>query len=922
MNRVFRFLSILLLLTSFLYSAQTSFKVSYDPDYAPFSYLENGKPEGLLVDYWKLWAEKNNYSLEFINGKHWGDAVELVNEGKVDFFLGTNPYKPWMKASKSIYKTTISLFINKDFSKDFNLNAPYLIGIIGKGLEETTKKNFPNSEILVYKNYTTLFKDFLAKKLDLIFDDKTAIEFYSLRNGFFHKIKSLDLLQLPTPIYAISKEENLIEIFNKGFEKINQEELYDIENKWIINNDFQIYKKSFELTKEEKEFLKNHKFNVSVSKAWEPFTFVSKDNKPTGISSEIWNLFVEKLSLDCTYHIDNTFTKQLDSIKTKKNDIIFSAGETEDRKEYALFTKPYIEFPISIVTLKDENFIENVETILNKKICLLENSTAHKLLKEKYPDVDKNLILVKNTKDGLQKVIHKEAYAYIGIKPNLLYNINNLGLNELKISGNTGLTYKISIMIRKDYPLLKSALEKTIDSIDKESISDIVGKWTNIQFKEKFDYKILVSVLIIVFIIFIVLIYINQANIKRNKILKDLVDERTKELKILNQELEKRVEEKTKELIKTNYLLDEAQKIARLGSFSYNFKKKELIWSDEHFKIFGFYPNEIRPSITKFISFIHDDDKQKVKKHLFKVMHNDKRKVIEFKIILRDNTKKYLQLSTKVSKYDSNNKPQVILGTIIDLTKVKELELQKREKDSMLAQQSKMAALGEMLENIAHQWRQPLSVISTASTGLQLQIELNDEIPKKALYQSVKSINEHTQYLSKTIDDFRNFFNPRKEKVFFNISSTIEKSLSLVSSRIKKESICIIQEVEEVEIKTIESELIQILLNIFNNAIDALTQNNIEDKYIFVTVFRKNDYLHIKIKDNAGGIPKKIINRVFEPYFTTKHKYQGTGIGLYMSNEIITKHLNGVIKVSNNKFEYEEKNYTGALFAISIPISE
>ena len=206
-------------------------------------------------------------------------------------------------------------------------------------------------------------------------------------------------------------------------------------------------------------------------------------------------------------------------------------------------------------------------------------------------------------------------------------------------------------------------------------------------------------------------------------------------------------------------------------------------------------PNEIKPTLSKFIAFIDLEDKNKVIKHLFKASKSEKRNVIEFKINSRNGTKKYLQLSTKVSKFDGKNRPISIIGTIFDLTKVKELELQKREKDSMLAQQSKMAALGEMLENIAHQWRQPLSVISTASTGLQLQLELNNDITKKTLLQNVKSINEHSQYLSKTIDDFRNFFNPRKEKIFFHINSTIEKSLTLVSSRIKKEEITIIEDI-------------------------------------------------------------------------------------------------------------------------------
>jgi len=263
-----------------------------------------------------------------------------------------------------------------------------------------------------------------------------------------------------------------------------------------------------------------------------------------------------------------------------------------------------------------------------------------------------------------------------------------------------------------------------------------------------------------------------------------------------------------------------------------------------------------------------------------------------------------------------------MVGTVFDLTKVKELELEKREQDTLMAQQSKMAAMGEMLENIAHQWRQPLSVISTASTGLQIQLEYNNKIPESFLLESVKSINEQSQYLSRTIEDFRNFFKPNKQKNLFYIKDCLDKTLYLIDSRIKRNNIQIIKDIESIEIKTLENELIQIFLNIFNNAIDALEVKKIEKKYIHISSYKYENSLFIEIKDNAGGIPKKIIHRILEPYFTTKHKSQGTGIGLYMSNEIVTKHLKGELHISNCSFKIEENSYRGALFIIKIPLSE
>ncbi len=257
----------------------------------------------------------------------------------------------------------------------------------------------------------------------------------------------------------------------------------------------------------------------------------------------------------------------------------------------------------------------------------------------------------------------------------------------------------------------------------------------------------------------ILLVYKEFITSKRNKKLENLVSARTKDLKKLTQTLEQRVEEKTKELKRVNYILDEAQKIAHLGSFQYNFKKNKLTFSDELFKILKLDKNRVKPSFDLALTYVHDDDddKKNVEMILQKAITTKQKVSQEFKIIV-DNKIKYIQSTSKITKYDENDSPIIFIGTLLDLTKIKNLEIEKREKDSILAQQAKMAAMGEMLENIAHQWRQPLSVISTASTGLQLQIEINNTINKQDVLDTVTNIHKQTLHLSKTIDDFRNFF--------------------------------------------------------------------------------------------------------------------------------------------------------------------
>jgi len=252
--------------------------------------------------------------------------------------------------------------------------------------------------------------------------------------------------------------------------------------------------------------------------------------------------------------------------------------------------------------------------------------------------------------------------------------------------------------------------------------------------------------------------------------------------------------------------------------------------------------------------------------------------------------------------------------------KIAKAIVEKRKQDKILDNQSKMVSMGEMIGNIAHQWRQPLSVISTGVTGMQVQKEyglLTDEQFNK----TCEMINENAQYLSKTIDDFKNFIRGDRIKQMFNLKDTIDTFIHLVEGTIKNKNIKIIIDTQEtLKINGYENELIQCFINIFNNAKDALDEKKIETKLIKISTFLKNDKVIIKIQDNGLGIDPKIMDKIFEPYYTTKHMSQGTGLGLHMTYKLIVDGMHGTIIASNHNFKYENISYEGALFTITLPI--
>ena len=245
-------------------------------------------------------------------------------------------------------------------------------------------------------------------------------------------------------------------------------------------------------------------------------------------------------------------------------------------------------------------------------------------------------------------------------------------------------------------------------------------------------------------------------------------------------------------------------------------------------------------------------------------------------------------------------------------------ENDKRKQEHLLIHQSKIVAMGEMIVNIAHQWRQPLSTISTIATGTKLQKEMN-YLSDEELNLALTKINDSTQYLSKIMDDFGEFFNPTNKRMNeLNISDILDRTLEIINAQLINRNIEVVKNIEKLKILSIENELIQVLVNILNNASDVLIDKEIQRKLIFIDIYKKDDDLFIEIKDNAGGVPENIIDRIFEPYFTTKHQSQGTGIGLYMSEEIVRTHLNGILSVENDTYEYDGIKYVGANFIIKI----
>ncbi|MGB5794042.1 sensor histidine kinase [Poseidonibacter sp.] len=252
--------------------------------------------------------------------------------------------------------------------------------------------------------------------------------------------------------------------------------------------------------------------------------------------------------------------------------------------------------------------------------------------------------------------------------------------------------------------------------------------------------------------------------------------------------------------------------------------------------------------------------------------------------------------------------------------KIKELNKQvideikyNREKDEILFQQNRMASMGEMIGNIAHQWRQPLMELSSLFMLLQSKIEFTGTISNEEILQTIEQSDKLTKYMSQTIDDFRNFLKKDKEKENFKISNQISVAVNMINASYKQHNIkleIIVQ--KNSQIYGLKNEYSQVLINILTNARDALISRNIKNPKVVLHINEIDKNSIVKISDNAGGIKVKPIEKIFDPFFT-QEKSNGTGIGLFMSKIIIENNMNGRLLVENY--------LDGARFNIIIPLN-
>ncbi|MEA3387638.1 MAG: HAMP domain-containing sensor histidine kinase, partial [Patescibacteria group bacterium] len=284
------------------------------------------------------------------------------------------------------------------------------------------------------------------------------------------------------------------------------------------------------------------------------------------------------------------------------------------------------------------------------------------------------------------------------------------------------------------------------------------------------------------------------------------------------------------------------------------------------------------------------------------------------KVGMLDADKKLHIFQVNANQFSQDDHAEYIVS-FEDITQLEDQLKKNRQKDKQLLEQSRLAQMGEMISMIAHQWRQPLAAISSTSAAIGLKSKLN-KLDKDMAIELSSKISSYSQHLSTTIDDFREFFKTNKEKKDITYTEIIDSVLKIIEESIKNKNIKIITKLNcKDTFNTYPNELMQVILNLLKNAEDVLLEHHIENPEIIV----ETGCGILTVSDNGGGIPEDIMPKIFDPYFSTKTKKDGTGLGLYMSKTIIEEHCGGELSVTNDEvINQDGKPSCGAVFIIKL----
>jgi len=836
--------------------------VGGEKDWPPFDFVDtNGKYTGIANDYLNLVASKTGLNFK-VKIDQWSHHLQNIQDNKIDL-LGAAYYtkqrSEYVNYSTPYIDGLDYFFVRDDLNISSFEDLNGLRVAIPKDYAQggILKKHFPQIKIITVASHSDAIDKVLGNGADMLFDNYATLTYALKREGINTIVPFKSTRQFgKTPIHIISRKgaPELTSIVQKGLNAISIEEKQKIYNRWFGNNN-EIENPSLNLTAEERQWLNNHSvIRFTGDPNWLPYEAFDKKGNYIGIVADHLKIIEQKLGIKVDIIPSKTWAESVTKVKEGKIDVLSETSDS-DLKSHLSFTQPYASSPVIIVMKNDEDYVENIAQIKNKKIAVIKEYGYVPKIIAKHPNID--FKIVDTLQEGLTAVSTGKIDALLATLAQASYHISELGINNIRIVGKTEFNTKLAFGMRKEFAPLVPLFNRALTSIDQGDKQQILRKWGKHAYAEKVDYELLATIATIFFTILAIIFYWNR------KLAKEI--EFRKEAETQTQVL---IDNIPLQIIVTSYegtvLTANPKALA-----DYKINKNEV----SQFNISEFYYDKNdREAVINELT-----DKGKVD-----------RKILRFKQL--DGSVRSMMVSIMPIMFHHEKS---LLTIAVDMTE--RLEIEAALQDAKDNAEQATRAKSEFLSNMSHEIRTPMNAI-IGFTEL-----LGEQVKEPRLQSFVQTIQSAGNNLLALINDVLDLSKIEAGKL------TIEKTAcnphgffteigNIFALKMREKNLDFILDIDPVIPQSLQidaTRLRQVLFNLIGNAVKFTDQG-----FIRITARTDNEDkirskldLIVDIEDTGIGIAEDQQNRVFNQFEQSSgqdnKKYGGTGLGLSISHRLV-----------------------------------
>lgn len=652
------------------------------------------------------------------------------------------------------------------------------------------------------------------------------------------------------------------------------------------------------LSEQERAWLQAHPvIRVVQDPDWPPVEFTDEQGRLSGISEDYLSLVEQRLGVKFERIQHLTWGEAYPRLKQWDIDMTTSVAPTPRRNEFWSFTQPYLTIPIVIATQMDVTYIGDMRELTGKRVGVVENYAVDEWLARDFPEILR--VHVKTTLEGLEMLQDGDIFAYIDNLLIISYHQAKMKTETIKIAGQTPYTNNQCMAVRKDWAPLAGILQKALDSISTAERSDIYRKWLPVQYKYGFNYSLFWRILAVFAILLMVLIFWNwklAREIKTRKKVEDALRDSEERLRL-------------------------STELANVAVWEYDFTTNSMSRSKNHDQLYGL-PWQTKWDINTFLNATHPEDREVSNAIISKsvAVNGPDQYTFDFRVVYPDESIHWLMVTGQVVERDSSGQGIIVRGCLIDVTERKQSEIMRILLEENLRHAQKMESIGTLSGGIAHDFNNLLSPIIGFAEMLQ------EDLPQGSQEQENSSEILRAALRAKDLVKQILTFSRQSHQEFKPVAlqSILAEALKLLNSLIPK-TIDIKTDIDPAcgMVSADPTQIHQVIMNLATNAYHAmqesggqltvgLKQMEIKPGQLGFSNLLPGRYAVLKISDTGSGIEKEMINKIFDPYFTTKETSKGTGLGLSV--------VQGIVKTCRGDIRIQSEPGKGTDICVYLPV--